>query len=274
MAEVDAGAVAPVEPVVDAPAANAVPAPDAPAGQDPATPPEGEQPVQSPKTFSEEEMRKAVSDRLTKERKRLERIVRAEMERDFYKQQLESRDKPAPAQPKGEPKPENFENPVDFVRALYKWEREQEKAQESQERERETVKQRDERLQIERAHYVQDKILGPGQAKFKDFAEVVMGDDVPITEVMVMAAGRLKAGIDVLYHLGRNPDEAHRISQLPDIEQAWEVKALEGRLTAKPAPTRTPAPIVPNGASSPASKDWKDMSTEEHVKAWAKRPNR
>jgi hypothetical protein len=97
-------------------------------------------------------------------------------------------------------------------------------------------------------------------------------DDLPITGVMVMAATRLPAGADILYHLAKHqPDELRRIATLPDIEQAWEIKALESKLAAPPKVTTTPPPIVPSGRNTPTKKEWKDMSTAEHVDAWHKR---
>jgi hypothetical protein len=70
--------------------------------------------------------------------------------------------------------------------------------------------------------------------KYDDFDDVVRGD-VPFTEAMRDAAlllpkkGQGSAG-EVLYHLGKNPEELARIGKLPKINQASEVIALSQAL--------------------------------------------
>jgi len=70
--------------------------------------------------------------------------------------------------------------------------------------------------------------------KYDDFDDVVRGD-VPFTEAMRDAAlllpkkGQGSAG-EVLYHLGKNPEELSRIGKLPKINQAAEVIALSQAL--------------------------------------------
>lgn len=272
MAELAPGADAPAIPVDNAPGAQPVIAPDAPVvgtGE----PDKGIDPVK-PKTYSEEEHRKGISERLSKERKRLERTVRAELERDFYKQQLEGAQRPrTEAQPKGPPQRADFENDAEgFVRAVARYEAQQLREQERQEHGKEGEAERAQRQAMDRMRVVTEKLFEPGIAKYRDFQEVVLDDDVPITQVMIAAAVRMKAGVDVLYHLGKNPSEAARISQLPDIEQAWELKAIEARLAAPPTVSKAPTPIVPGNPAAPSKSPYDGTSTADHVKAWLKRP--
>jgi hypothetical protein len=82
--------------------------------------------------------------------------------------------------------------------------------------------------------------------KYDDFDDVVRGHDVPFTAHMRDAAllldrqGPGSAG-EVLYKLGKNPDEFKRISQLHPLEQAREMLKLshalisgDGKSTAQP----------------------------------------
>lgn len=274
MAEVDAGALAPVEtqpvPGADQPVQTSG-APAAGAEQ----PDAGKEPVQPPKTYSEEDMRKTVSDRLNKERRRLERQIRAEVERDYYKQLAErGGGQPGPAkadQPKGKPKPSDYEDPEQYLDALTEWKLEQREAARKAQSEQETKFQREQRLEAERARLMEEKVIRPGMAKHRDFADVVMSEDVPITDVMLASAARLKGGVDVLYHLGKNPEEANRIAQLSDLEQAWEIRDLERKLTAPASPSKAPPPIVPNNPAAASKNPYDGSDTKAHVEAWLKR---
>ena len=59
--------------------------------------------------------------------------------------------------------------------------------------------------------------------KYDDFDEVVRGNDVPFTPAMRDTALLLDNAGDVLYTLGKNPEELKRISQLHPLDQAKEM---------------------------------------------------
>lgn len=259
MAEVDAGQVTPVEVVTPAPDAQSVVAPDAPTGQDQAN-----ESVQ-PKTFSEEDMRKTVNDRLTKERRRLEKQVRAEMERDFYKSQLDQQRQPV-QQPQGKPKPENFAGQPyeNYVEALAEWHAEQRIAKLQESMSKQSAEQQ--RVRAAEQHDMElAKKLHEGASKYPDFREVAGADDVPVTPAMKAAIGRVKNPADVAYHLGSNVAEAQRIAELPEVDQVWEIRELSTKLSASVL-TKTPAPIVPNRGSSSGTKSMLDMNQDEFEK--------
>lgn len=76
--------------------------------------------------------------------------------------------------------------------------------------------------------------LEQARIKYEDFEDVVMrtpqeGGPV-ITQSMADAIMGSEAEIDLVYHLGKNPEEAFRIAQLPNA--ALQAKAI-GRLEAK-----------------------------------------
>jgi len=262
MADVDVGAVAPV---TNAPVAAEVATPDQVSTAEPVEKPEGAEPSapEPEKMLTQSEVNKLIQKRERIAESRASKVARAEAERDFYRQQLEERTRTA-APPErasgGEPQVEDFKDPKEFVRAFIRWERQQE-------REKEEKGSRS----LDSCSLAREKIFTPGRAKFADFAEVVSADDVAITDVMMHSAARLKTGVDVLYHLGQHPEESQRIAQLPDIEQAWEIKALESKLAQPPAVTKTPPPIKPLDGNAGAKRDWEDLSTAEHVEKWLKR---
>lgn len=263
MAEVDAGQVTPVE-VVTPPDAQSVPAPDAPTGQE-----QADESVQPPKTFTEDELRKTVNDRLTKERRRLEKQVRAELERDFYKSQLEQR-QPA-TQPQGEPKPQDFEGQPyeNFVRAHARWAAKQELAEFQKQFQQESVEQ-------QRARAVQERDLAlarrlhEGATKYPDFQEVVGAEDLPISHAMKAAIERVKNPADVSYYLGSNVAEAERIFSLPDVDQVWEIRELSNKLSTS-APTKAPAPITPNSGTGKAATGYRPGMTDKEFAEWRRR---
>lgn len=273
MTDVLAGSAAPAADVSAPAAPNAVTAPDTPVGQDTAT----TDPVQ-PRTYSEEEyqqsLRKNVSERLQKERRRLERTVRAELERDFYKQQVEQRANPAQKddQPKGKPNPKDFQDWDSYQEAVVDYKLEQREAKRAEESKRSESQQSSQRGMEQMAQQVQ-KAVAAAAKKYADFNEVIAS--IPpsdFTEPMTAyIAQRAKDGGELAYHLGNNPDEAARIASLPPVAQIIEMHLLESKLTAPPQPTKAPPPIAPSNGQAKSSKDYKDMSTAEHVDAWRNR---
>jgi hypothetical protein len=263
MAEVEVGAVAPVIP--ETPAVESAPTPESTADQVTETVETPEAPVE--KMLPQSEVNKIVA----REKARESRRARAEAEAEFYKRELENLRKPVEAAPvKGEPKLEDYQDVNKFVKDLVAWERQQDKAT----HEKETTTQREQREMAERAQYVHETVVSKGRAKYDDFDDVTTAEGVVITEPMLAAATKLKAGSDVLYHLGQHPEESARIARLSGIEQAWAMKDLEAKVSAPPKPTQTPAPIVPNAGQARGPKAWGDMSTSEHVDAWLKRKRR
>ena len=261
MADELAGALAPAAPVADAPAANAVPASENPALGEA----QKQEPVQPPKTFTEDEVRHTVNERLSKERKRLERIVRAEMERDHYKQQLETLQRPAqqPQQP-GAPKaddPKYASNYEQYLIDKAKFELKQEQLAEARAREEQSKAQRQQSVQADLGKTLRQKIEAAAE-KYPDIEDVAQGD-VPYTEPMLHYFADSDLAGDLIYHLGKNPKEAARIADLSAAGQFRELAKLESKLSAPPKPTSAPSPIKPASGNSGGEKDPDKMTTDE-----------
>jgi hypothetical protein len=269
MTDVLAGSAAPVIPVTPAPGAQPVTAPEVPSSPDQAT----DSVKPQPRTFTEEEHRKAISDRLAKERRRLERTVRAEVERDLLKQQLESRDRPAAQaeQPKGEPQAKDFNEYDEYLLAKAEYRLEQKLAKQNETKQRESAQEQQQRSVRGLAEAIDAKFAA-ARDKHEDFDEVVRAPNVPFTEPMAAFFAESDIGGDLAYHLANNLDEAKRIAGLSPGGIFRELVKLESTLSAPPKPTQAPPPIVPSGGSAVVKKDWKDMTTTEHAKAyWARK---
>lgn len=102
-----------------------------------------------------------------------------------------------------------------------------------------------------------------------DYDEVVTKNQgVSITGIMARGIIFAPLGPAVAYHLGNNPAEASRISELPPEAQLVEIGQIAARLSApKVVPvSRASPPIRPlNGGSSPAARPLEELSMEEYA---------
>lgn len=264
MAEVDAGAVAPVVPV--APASTDAPVVESTADTTIESPEGEDKPAAPERTFTQKELDEIVAKRAAQAARRAQKEGRLEAERDYWRQQAEARMQQPTSQPDaGEPKPQDFKDYESFVKAQARWEARQEVAA----LRRETEAMQQQREALERAHAVKEK-LSAGAAKHPDFEEVVFADDLPISEPMAAAIAESDVSADLAYYLGQNRDEALRISKLLPTQQVREIAKLESKLAATPAPTRAPAPIVPNQTPAAVKKDPAKMTDKEFAE-WRRR---
>jgi hypothetical protein len=267
MDEIQSGVVTPEVPVVTPPAADAVIAPDTPAGQD-----QAQEPVK-PRTYTEDEHKelvaKNVSERLAKARRQIAREEAAKAEAAFYKRQLEERDRvaQAPAKSEGEPQFEDFNgDPKAYMRAFLKWELKQEQANSQREYQTEA----EQRQAAEEAQIARER-LSAGAEKYEDYDEVTSDKTVPITGVMAKAIIESDMSADLNYYLCTHREEALQIAKMAPTRQAIAIGKLEDKLKAPPKPTQTPPPIKPLDGNAGAKRDWADLSTAEHVEKWLKR---
>jgi hypothetical protein len=194
----------------------------------------------------------------------LEKIARAEARADLAERQLRESQQPRTQQPQaGEPQPNdpkfggNYEEYL-LAKAEYRLEQRQAKDRETQQREIATSQQHREEVEI--ARHIQQNVYAKGVEKYDDFDDVAMGDNVPISRAMAAFIAESPVGMDVWYTLGQNTAEAKRIHDLSPAGQFRALVALETKLNASPAPTRTPAPIVPNSGKAPGRKDTFELS--------------
>lgn len=188
-------------------------------------------------------------------------------EKEWMRQQLETLQKQVqPQQPtapakasEGRPSIDQFDDVNDFVEAVSDWKLKQHEsareAMSSQERE-----QREQQALISKVNQSIDK----ARQKYADFDDVVTNNpNVAMTTATAVALTDMASGMDVAYHLGRNPAEAQRIANLPQSLQFVEIGKIEAALAANTRKTTAAPPPVGSQLSGSAGggepkdiKDW------------------
>lgn len=110
-----------------------------------------------------------------------------------------------------------------------------------------------------------------GAETYTDFTHAVQTlDALGITNDQVASLLGMDDAHSVIYHLGKNPEEAVRILSLPPLQQGRELERLSAKASKAPAPpavSKAPNPITPVDSNATASKDQAKMTTAEWM-AW------
>lgn len=257
MAEALPGILTPVTP-----AAEAAPTPDTTAVPE-AVSPEGEKPVAQERTFTQKEVDEINAKTRAQAEKRALRIAKAEAERDLYKRLAEERQQPQ-SQEMQEPKPEDFKgNYEGYLRALAKYDRQVERAQEQREQQQRQQQVSTQQADVEFARSFNSKVEAASE-KHPDIREKLLEVSDSFTPPMIAALDQLENGMDIAYHLANtNPKELGRIAKLAPIPQVIAFWEAGKKLAEPPKTTNAPPPIVPNQAKASADKDWNDLSDKE-----------
>ena len=175
--------------------------------------------------------------------------------------------------PQGDkPKVENFETEADFLEALVDWKTEQ-KIRVEREKTSKEVASVEEKTAIDETYQELDEKMEKGRTKYADFNELVLDEDLKISESMVEAILLSDTAEDVLYYLGKHPEEAAHIAELSPLKVAHELGKIEAKLSIPPPKKRTtnaPEPIVPVKTTGVTEKDPSDMTPKEY-RAWRER---
>jgi len=207
------------------------------------------------KSFTQEELDAIVGKRLAREQRKWERD---------QAQRLAEQQARQPAAPP--PAPDDYENAQVYAEALA-----ERKAQELL-AQREAAKQQ---AQILDAYHEKEE---DARSRYEDFEQVAYNPNLPVTDVMAQSIQASDIGPEVIYHLGSNPKEAHRIASLPPILQAKEIGKIEAKLASNPPVKKTstaPAPIAPVSSRSTGAPAYdttdpraiKSMSASEWIEA-------
>lgn len=210
-----------------------------------------------PKTFTQEELDKIVSERLAKS----ERKLRREMA-----QQAEEAQRRAAYTP---PDPNDYEDVGTYADALADHKAELILAQRDQQKQQTEVRSAYEEREDE------------ARAKYPDFEKVVYNPQALFTAEMVDALTESEIGPEIAYHLGTNLSELNRIRKMTPLSQAREIGRLEASLLSNPAVKKVssaPEPIKPVGTrnSTPTydttdPRSIKSMSDSEWIEAERRR---
>ena len=206
------------------------------------------------KTFTQAEVNELVQQRLARDRAKRER----ELEADVRRLKEQTAPPPQQASDPAAPKREDFEDYERYIEAkaehtarnTFKAEREREQ------RASQEAKATEDRNTAMREFHKRETVA---REKYADLDDL-LSSPPPVTSHTFDALMELDEGWDVTYYLWKNPEEAHRISQLSPTRQAAEVGKLAAKVASAPAPkpasvSRAPAPIEPLGGGVTAVSD-------------------
>lgn len=118
-----------------------------------------------------------------------------------------------------------------------------------------------------------DRIAEEGNDAYEDFQESIgvlqsLGDGYAN---LVHVAVDMPDAHKILYHLGKNPDEAERLLSLPPTKMAIGLSKLEGELSKGKSISKAPAPLNPIKPKSTATFDPDDHSRSdpEYRRQWS-----
>ncbi len=193
---------------------------------------------------------------------------------------------PAAAEVPAVPRPqrEQFADPDSYDAALIEWassttaqrtatqvaadlKRQQDEANAAAETARQNAEMQKQQAELT-ASWQEKRTALSADPEYADFAEVAESPDLNIPMTMVPAILQADNGPKVLYHLGKNPQEATRIAGLDPLRQAIEIGKLSAILAqpVRAQPSRLPPPMTPVGGRNGATpRDANEMSTEEYA---------
>jgi hypothetical protein len=264
-------------------------------GTEPAAEPEGTEPTGEPEgTGAEEEEPSQESvddepmtnDEMAKQMKRLNDQVNS-LQRRLSKQRREARPiirQPEPIDESTAPKIEDFSTIEDYNQAYRNWEIDARIADGIR---KATAGTSDEEIKAARADFVKEA-MEDGSIAYQDFEKIVGNQTLPIT-VEILDAIRTETDsetvkpVDILYYLGKNPNEAAAISRMSKPQIAKSIVKIEARLEAAikvgkgqagPPPkkvgktiTEASAPIKSTDSTVIIHKD-PDRMTQAEYEAW------
>lgn len=212
-------------------------------------------------------------DRLRKAQEAMERrydeLVRQREEATrkaaYYEGLLAAKQEPKPEKdPNSEPIQSNYEKWEDWAKDWAQW-----SARDAIKAERETLFKELELRDRRRAY--EARVRGISREEFPDFDEVRNARGLAISETMRDAIFEAEdLGPRIHYYLGKHPDEAMRIYQLPAGKQQYEIGRIVERLGSggklpTREPSKAPQPIAPvgGGGGGKAAKDPAQMTDAE-----------
>jgi hypothetical protein len=169
----------------------------------------------------------------------------------YWRQRAENGEaqKSAPAAPV-EPKPADFTDYNEYVKAQAKFEAKQELKTELDARDKATAeKQKAEKFASTWAERVTE-----AKSKFTDYESVVSTSDVEVLDHVKDVINDSEHGPALIYHLASNPDIAARLNKMTPLGAAREMGRIEDSLTKAPDPVEAnpePAPVRAKTTSAP-----------------------
>lgn len=277
MSEMNPAPSAPVAPAESTPAPEPVnsTASDSAAPADPAKPAAPEEPKQKPPSRLQQRINELTQQRYDEQRRA--EALQAELVQ--YKRQQEFNQGIAKLDA-SEPQIDRYQSLAEYQRAMAdwttqravahanaQWEQMQQQRAVHDARFQAQAIQQQQRVMQENA--VIERKLGEGAKKYADFMQVVTNEDLPTVRGTPLAEIILEAdhAVDITYALAKNPGELERLLSLHPVQAAKEVYRLDQKFAGAPSTSAPPPPPQRNGTSH-GQKDYTQMSTAEHAKAY------
>lgn len=251
-----------------------IPAPDANAA------PETEESVAESSPAKADENKETVSkvqsrfDELTKHRREAEREAeKARRDAEYWREQALLRQREQPPEPVKAPIDEPLKTEADFDFDSAKYQQyivgeSQRRAVEAAKRELQAERDRQTKAQRDASFASRSKEFAK---TVDDFDEVVKSDYLTITPDMAEVIKESDDGPALAYHLGKNPDVAAKIAQLPPIVAARELGKIEARLAiareqaSAKAVSKTPPPPPKIEGTNPTTSVKPDLADSDKL---------
>lgn len=198
------------------------------------------------KTFTQEELDSAITKRLSRERRKQEKLER---EKTLANQE--------PLQIDSQLDPESYDSTEEYITAL------------AVERSDAIIAHRD---QTQAASAVDEKYqdqVDKAIDKYPDYIDIAHSHAF-MSPDMASVIRSSDIAVDIAYHLGNNLDEAERIFKLSPLQQVRELSRLEMKLEDKPPAVKSPsapAPLTPvhGSATTPTIFDTTDSRSVDQL---------
>lgn len=208
------------------------------------------------KTFTQEEVDRIAQKERSKAERKATREYQAKLESIA---QSQSKPQQSTQASNGEPQLEDFEKVQDYVKAVARFELNQDKAVAQQ------------RQAEQHAGVVATKV-----EKIFDDAEKLGNFDrdefarMPVSTSMADTILGSEVPAAIVHYLSSNPDEVERIAEMTPARQAAEIGKLEVKLSnaAKVKPSNAPAPVKPIGSRGGAASGNPAEMTQAEYEAW------
>lgn len=168
------------------------------------------------------------------------------------------------SKPQGRPGRDDFESEEDYEDALIDYRLGKQRAESANQA---SKAEKNSKLAENRRKY--NAGVADAEEKHDDFHEVAGDAGMSISSDFL--ADQIKSSDfahDIVYFLGKNPEEARRLSSLSEFEQVREVGRLEARLDAEPDQnniTRTPDPGKNISGAGVGGAGGKQETTDEYI---------
>lgn len=176
--------------------------------------------------------------RKTSKEKRINQLTwklrEQERQAEYWRQQAEARAEQTqqPAQADQEPIIDDYAVYEDYVRELARYQARQIVAEETRRMQEAQTRQTQEREQQERLTRAK-KEVDKAAERYDDFYDALdVVTALPLPSVTSDAIMDSPVVAEIIYHLGKNPQEAERIAALPQLAQIKEIGKLEDKIAS------------------------------------------